>query len=255
MQAYLARPSSVINTKTVTKTPDSKGNISLSSSYSSSNLPSSSFSSSSASSTAAVHRTSTIPATTTANNKGSTELKSAMAAVKAGGSSEASLASYMTATEGMTSKQKQAYLLKRRADEARLQQLRGIFATYDEDRDNELNEKELSLALLALGLDPSPRTLQRFYLASPTGKVDLATVSSRYFFFTLSSFLGMSPWLNGTGYIIKNYKPYFFSLHSYRFCCIPFFYPIIFLLILPLIIVCTYLYDPFRYNSEYTEYR
>ena len=41
----------------------------------------------------------------------------------------------------------------------------------------QLNEKELTLALLSLGFDPTPRTLQRFYLASPTGKVDLATVS------------------------------------------------------------------------------
>jgi len=192
MQNYLNRPSSSASApstnKMITKTPDIKSNytpltqntVVVSSSSSPFNiksaLPSSSSVSTTAVSSTLISNPTTMVSPTTTKST-TTELKSAMAAVKAGGSSEASLASYMTATEGMTNKQKQAYLLKRRADEARLQQLRGIFATYDEDRDNELNEKELTLALLSLGFDPTPRTLQRFYLASPTGRVDLATVS------------------------------------------------------------------------------
>lgn len=76
----------------------------------------------------------------------------------------------------MTVKQKKAYSLKQRADEARIQQLRGIFAAYDEDRDGLLNELELASALLALGLEPSPKQLNQYQIRSPsqTG-VDLAT--------------------------------------------------------------------------------
>jgi hypothetical protein len=117
------------------------------------------------------------PSPAAAARRGGTALRAAMAAVAEGGSSDAALKAYLASTEGMTAKQKQAYLLKRRADEARLQQLRGVFAAADEDRDGVLAGGELPAALLALGFDPSPRTLQRYFLASPTGQVDLATVS------------------------------------------------------------------------------
>lgn len=110
---------------------------------------------------------------------GITSLKAAMQAVQSGGSSKSNLESYMSATDGMTPKQKQAFLLKRRADEARLQQLRGVFAAYDEDRDGHLDGEELVNAMLALGFEPSQKALQRFTLASPTQRVDLATVSDR----------------------------------------------------------------------------
>ncbi len=69
-------------------------------------------------------------------------------------------------------------MLKRRADEARLQQLRGVFAAHDEDGDGELQGPELEAALLALGFQPTQRASQRFTLASQTGRVDLPTVST-----------------------------------------------------------------------------
>jgi hypothetical protein len=37
-------------------------------------------------------------------------------------------------------------------------------------------ERELPVALLALGLEPSPRVLRQCALASPSGAVDLATL-------------------------------------------------------------------------------
>lgn len=74
-----------------------------------------------------------------------------------------------SAAAGLSAKQRQAQALKLRADEARVQQLRGIFAAYDEDRDGLLNELELGSALLALGLEPSARTLQRFGSLSASG--------------------------------------------------------------------------------------
>jgi hypothetical protein len=109
-----------------------------------------------------------------------TALGRAVSTYRTHGSSEANVASYMAATEGMTGKAKQAYLLKKRADESRLQQLRGIFASYDEDRDGVLSkDRELPNALLALGFEPSARAVQRFVLASPSGAVDLATVRDK----------------------------------------------------------------------------
>jgi hypothetical protein len=107
-------------------------------------------------------------------------LRAALAAAKSAGSKGVAAEAQASATEGMSAKMKQAYLLKRRADEARLQQLRGIFAAYDEDRDGVLGVgsggDELANALLALGFEPTHRAIQRYTLASPTGAVDLATV-------------------------------------------------------------------------------
>ena len=59
--------------------------------------------------------------------------------------------------------------LASRGEEARAQQLRGIFAAFDEDRDGLLSEAELSSALLSLGLDPTREALARFARASPGG--------------------------------------------------------------------------------------
>ena len=59
--------------------------------------------------------------------------------------------------------------LASRGEEARSQQLRGIFAAFDEDRDGLLSEAELTAALLSLGLDPTREALARFARASPGG--------------------------------------------------------------------------------------
>jgi hypothetical protein len=68
--------------------------------------------------------------------------------------------------------------LRKRADEARTQQLRGVFAAFDEDRDGLLLPGELKGALLALGVDPTPPTLARFSSAStlPSKGIDFAAV-------------------------------------------------------------------------------
>lgn len=66
-------------------------------------------------------------------------MAAAKEAMRAEGSSEKDIESFTAATAGMTQKQRQAYTLKKRADEARIQQLRGIFAAYDEDRDGMLS--------------------------------------------------------------------------------------------------------------------
>lgn len=75
-----------------------------------------------------------------------------------------------------------------RSDEARGQQLRGIFAAFDEDRDGLLNEGELTSALLSLGIDPTHATLARYAKASPLGAsaIDFASVSSAASLFPLS---------------------------------------------------------------------
>jgi hypothetical protein len=67
--------------------------------------------------------------------------------------------------------------LRKRADEARTQQLRGVFAAFDEDRDGVLLTDELRSALLALGVDPTPATLARFTKESTLPKgVDFPAV-------------------------------------------------------------------------------
>ena len=64
------------------------------------------------------------------------------------------------------------------ADEARSQQLRGIFAAFDEDRDGLLSEEELKSALLSLSIDPTQVTLSRFARVSPLGSraIDFTSV-------------------------------------------------------------------------------
>jgi hypothetical protein len=107
-----------------------------------------------------------------------TRLSRAVAAARAGGSSAAAQAEFAAATAGMTQRQRAAFALKRRADEGRITQLRGVFAAFDEDRDGVLSaERELPVALLALGVEPSAKALQQLTLAAPSGRVDLATVS------------------------------------------------------------------------------
>ena len=68
--------------------------------------------------------------------------------------------------------------LRVRADEARTQQLRGVFAAFDENRDGLLTEQELAPALLALGVDPTPTTIARFVSAStfPSRGIDFGAV-------------------------------------------------------------------------------
>jgi hypothetical protein len=56
---------------------------------------------------------------------------------------------------------------RRRADEARVQQLRGVFAAYDADGDGWLSVEQLTLALLALGLQPVAAVVTRFTGAAP----------------------------------------------------------------------------------------
>jgi hypothetical protein len=108
-----------------------------------------------------------------------TRLSRAVAAARAGGSSAATQAEFAAATAGMTQRQRAAFALKRRADEGRITQLRGVFAAFDEDRDGVLSaERELPVALLALGVEPSAKALQQLTLAAPSGRVDLATVSA-----------------------------------------------------------------------------
>lgn len=62
----------------------------------------------------------------------------------------------------MSPKQRRAYTLKKRADAARVQQLRGVFAACDEDVDGFLSLRELKNSLLAIGVDPVAETLARF---------------------------------------------------------------------------------------------
>jgi hypothetical protein len=47
---------------------------------------------------------------------------------------------FHSSTVGMNANQRRAYILKRRADEARVQQLRGIFAGYDANRDGQITK-------------------------------------------------------------------------------------------------------------------
>jgi Ca2+-binding EF-hand superfamily protein len=96
-------------------------------------------------------------------------LKVAQVALRGGDSGKAGVSATSASVSGLSAKQRQAQALKLRADEARVQQLRGIFAAYDEDRDGLLNELELGSALLALGLEPSVKMLQRFGSLSASG--------------------------------------------------------------------------------------
>ena len=63
-----------------------------------------------------------------------------------------------------------------RAFDKNIQQLRGIFAGFDENRDNSLQRGELVNALLSLGIRPTDSLLKEYFDASPhSDKVDLAT--------------------------------------------------------------------------------
>lgn len=126
-----------------------------------------------------------------------TRLARAVAAARQGGSSAASIAELDAATELLTKRQRAAYVLKKRADEARVTQLRGIFAAYDEDRDGVLSSsRELPVALMALGIEPSEKMMQHFSLSSPSGNVDLSSFvrvcMSKAVSTSASSFLGSS---------------------------------------------------------------
>lgn len=57
---------------------------------------------------------------------------------------------------------------RRREDEARIQQLRGVFAAYDGDSDSWLTIDELRLALLALGIQPTGTVVDRFKATAAT---------------------------------------------------------------------------------------
>jgi hypothetical protein len=76
--------------------------------------------------------------------------------------------------------ERKRHLMSARAEEARAQQLRGIFAAFDEDRDGLLKDEELPSALLALGLDPTPDALARFASASPGGSQAIDFTSVRF---------------------------------------------------------------------------
>ena len=58
-------------------------------------------------------------------------------------SSGEALTQHLDETAGMTAKARRAHTLKKRADSARVQQLRGIFAGYDEDLDGKLNDRSV----------------------------------------------------------------------------------------------------------------
>lgn len=67
--------------------------------------------------------------------------------------------------EGLSYKQKQALLLKKRADEAKIQQLKGIFVAFDTNSDGYLDFDGLSSALLALGINPTPELVSKFQVS------------------------------------------------------------------------------------------
>ncbi len=72
----------------------------------------------------------------------------------------------------------QAYdrLVQQRMTDKNVQQLRGIFAGFDLNRDNALQRDELVNALLSLGVKPTQSLLQEYFAASKLeGKVDLGT--------------------------------------------------------------------------------
>jgi Ca2+-binding EF-hand superfamily protein len=72
----------------------------------------------------------------------------------------------------------QAYdrIVQQRMADKNVQQLRGIFAGFDLNRDNALQRDELVNALLSLGVKPTKSLLQEYFQASTLdGKVDLRT--------------------------------------------------------------------------------
>jgi Ca2+-binding EF-hand superfamily protein len=106
-----------------------------------------------------------------------TALARALAALSAGVSGAGAPAA---GAAGSTRTERSLATLRSRADEARAQQLRGVFAAFDEDRDGLLSEAELASALLALGVDPTPRAVARFTAAAtlPARGVDFAAFAA-----------------------------------------------------------------------------
>ena len=67
-------------------------------------------------------------------------------------------------------------LVQQRMADKNVQQLRGIFAGFDLNRDNALQQDELVNALLSLGVKPTQSLLDEYFTASKlAGKVDLRT--------------------------------------------------------------------------------
>lgn len=68
-------------------------------------------------------------------------LRSALAQLTAASSSAAYMESHCASMAGLSRKARKAGTLRRRADDARIQQLRGIFAGHDANRDGFLSEE------------------------------------------------------------------------------------------------------------------
>lgn len=115
------------------------------------------------------------PSSAHTHRRSASKLRDEYLSLSSTSSSTSALRSFERATDGLDARQRKAYALKRRADEARVQQLRGIFAAFDEDGDGILSPPELANALLALGVEPTSHVLARFNMAAPGGRVDLQT--------------------------------------------------------------------------------
>eukprot|EP01138_Halocafeteria_seosinensis_P013475 gb/GECG01013761.1/.p1 GENE.gb/GECG01013761.1/~~gb/GECG01013761.1/.p1 ORF type:complete len:448 (+),score=86.28 gb/GECG01013761.1/:1-1344(+) len=75
-------------------------------------------------------------------------------------------------TEGFSPRRKMDTMVS----DIKIQQLRGIFAGFDENRDNVLEREEITNALLSLGIKPTKALVNRFFgNSSLEGCVDLAT--------------------------------------------------------------------------------
>ena len=92
----------------------------------------------------------------------SRQLEEAMAALTQRSSSAAHTAAAARLVEGALPAQRRTILRRNRADEARVAQLRGVFAAFDLDRDGALSRAELPPALLALGIQPTDAVVARY---------------------------------------------------------------------------------------------
>lgn len=63
-----------------------------------------------------------------------------------------------------------------RTTDFKLQQLRGIFAAFDENRDGVLTKEELGNALLSLGINPTQKAIQKYQMVSKSATIDLPAV-------------------------------------------------------------------------------
>ena len=115
------------------------------------------------------------------------QLAREMRSVAARSSSALSIEAARSALAGVEPGARPAVARRRRADEARVHQLRGVFAAYDADGDGRLTLEQLRMTLLALGLQPAPALLNLFVMPPLAGEerpaeeelVDLQTVSTR----------------------------------------------------------------------------